>query len=1272
MPDRKPIIVLDPGHGGNAAVGGSSPNNATGPNGLLEKNLTLDLARRLQALLAATADVSMTRTADTNLSLAARAQLARDRHADIFLSLHFNGFSNPQTDGTEVWVARQSNSVSRALAQTVLRHLAAATGVANRGVREGDLGVLLPARHASNTAACLAEAVFLTNPAEARRLESESYRQQLATALAEAIAAHLHEVRPTAAAHAVWGGALAREGAFAGAQPDYETAGWGAALSGTSLSRNARLEWQDLTLTPDSRGQNTLFLLTTGSPEGGPAIFNLKITNTNTVYNFKNTMLKVRLRRKEADGTFRTIPLHTNEGEPKCASRADVDEGYKCLHSREIEDETSHTIPLRIERDTLLRAYDPNNQFMRLEADFHWSEEGITGRHGRDFYYNHIDRGFYLVQPVEIFYGSRQFVRDIALSDPQYREFWTPVWEHEFTANDQFQRTVTLNTQTAVSQAATNEITVSRSVTTTKGEQHGVESTYTASEKASFGLDEVVKLGLETQESVSVKTSASWNSSVARQVSDAVRTSRTFTESFSSSKTITTFITPAAAGKRKTLYLYPVFKLYKVKVVRFEGPNRYGQATGRTELNEAPILLFSHWGDKQVETNAGQPRARGQAFDTVNTSYSLSADEWNPIIRAELAGYLNRFANIPVTVGSATVNVRPPYFINRDNERKRRALENRRNAPAEDRAIFEDRSFAAARIGKGTIEQYTSILQRAVAGRRVQAGSGRTSPNAEDLRGWLVRYGLGIDCSGFVTQALNAAMQRVFGRNPNESERLDPLNVNSAALKGGSRGFSAIARPDQLRPGDTMHKEGHIRVITRVEVTGEGHVKFMTAESSSAQDVGPTPNVWRYQNREHMTGLQKEANSDWDGAQWRNHNEGTNTYGRYQPLSRFVDANSPARTAQPHSLGEYYEDFGYATPLQQQPRIGWPDARGGSPNAGETVVNGLRRIPLADLQRGNQERAPRDGISESAAGRAIVLIPSELDRTRTVEILLHLHGYNIGYRTPGSGRPRDIDVDQIPQQVASSRRNLIVVLPQGTMTSGFGALDINAYLDEIFSALNATGVWRGGAPQRGGVILSGHSGGGGPIAGILNEAGQPRLPRNLGGLFLFDAINVRSGRPVSESGELRAARAWVAGRLQQDLGELQRRSDPAAQRGYVTSSLRLRGYHTPGHYANLYSPLSDDIARWFNAHQRELQSLDQSATQRLRENYRLTPVATLIPQGQSPNHDRILALGHPLQDALAALPAAAPASSQAYAAATDNFITPSFTNSTAMGVAGRL
>src|SRR5207244_10320032 len=71
-------------------------------------------------------------------------------------------------------------------------HLLPMTQVTDRGVRQQDFGVLLPARHGPQTGACLAEIAFLTNPAQARRLESDDYKQSLAQALADAVLATLH------------------------------------------------------------------------------------------------------------------------------------------------------------------------------------------------------------------------------------------------------------------------------------------------------------------------------------------------------------------------------------------------------------------------------------------------------------------------------------------------------------------------------------------------------------------------------------------------------------------------------------------------------------------------------------------------------------------------------------------------------------------------------------------------------------------------------------------------------------------------------------------------------------------------------------------------------------------------------------------------------------------------------------------------------------------------------------------------------------------------
>jgi N-acetylmuramoyl-L-alanine amidase len=112
------VIVLDPGHGGDHKVGDSSPNNATSPSGVLEKNITLDLCKRIRLSttsgLAAqhalqkgkTVQVVMTREKDENVGLADRAAFAADNSASVYLSIHFNA-DKGQARGTECWIDRK-------------------------------------------------------------------------------------------------------------------------------------------------------------------------------------------------------------------------------------------------------------------------------------------------------------------------------------------------------------------------------------------------------------------------------------------------------------------------------------------------------------------------------------------------------------------------------------------------------------------------------------------------------------------------------------------------------------------------------------------------------------------------------------------------------------------------------------------------------------------------------------------------------------------------------------------------------------------------------------------------------------------------------------------------------------------------------------------------------------------------------------------------------------------------------------------------------------
>ncbi|HEV7518245.1 MAG TPA: N-acetylmuramoyl-L-alanine amidase, partial [Thermoanaerobaculia bacterium] len=107
LPEPRPIdaalfplavrkIMIDPGHGG-MSVG-------TGTSGLVEKNLTLDIAERLRHLLAQRSfTVLMTREEDRPIDLADRAALANRAGADIFVSIHLNWIDDRKARGVETY-----------------------------------------------------------------------------------------------------------------------------------------------------------------------------------------------------------------------------------------------------------------------------------------------------------------------------------------------------------------------------------------------------------------------------------------------------------------------------------------------------------------------------------------------------------------------------------------------------------------------------------------------------------------------------------------------------------------------------------------------------------------------------------------------------------------------------------------------------------------------------------------------------------------------------------------------------------------------------------------------------------------------------------------------------------------------------------------------------------------------------------------------------------------------------------------------------------------
>ncbi|AEO48677.1 N-acetylmuramoyl-L-alanine amidase [Rhodospirillum rubrum F11] len=104
-PVRKPVIVLDPGHGGKDP-------GAIGASGTYEKIVTLEMARQLKRALEATGryKVVLTRESDTSVRLRERIAFGRHAGADLFVSIHADAMANPQVRGLSVYTLSETAS----------------------------------------------------------------------------------------------------------------------------------------------------------------------------------------------------------------------------------------------------------------------------------------------------------------------------------------------------------------------------------------------------------------------------------------------------------------------------------------------------------------------------------------------------------------------------------------------------------------------------------------------------------------------------------------------------------------------------------------------------------------------------------------------------------------------------------------------------------------------------------------------------------------------------------------------------------------------------------------------------------------------------------------------------------------------------------------------------------------------------------------------------------------------------------------------------------
>lgn len=215
-------VVIDPGHGGKDP-------GTVGANGLQEKDIVLDVAKRVRKLLARREQIEpfLTRTDDHFVSLEERTTFAQRREADLFISIHANSSPRRDTKGLEVYVLgrasdadadataarendepgqdqpdvtaiiqsmlgdlsstrqeEQSLELADTLRRTVIQRVEGRYELVDLGIKRAPFYVLLNA----GVPSILSELAFLSNPDDAARLRRSEFRQLIAEALATGIA----------------------------------------------------------------------------------------------------------------------------------------------------------------------------------------------------------------------------------------------------------------------------------------------------------------------------------------------------------------------------------------------------------------------------------------------------------------------------------------------------------------------------------------------------------------------------------------------------------------------------------------------------------------------------------------------------------------------------------------------------------------------------------------------------------------------------------------------------------------------------------------------------------------------------------------------------------------------------------------------------------------------------------------------------------------------------------------------------------------------------
>lgn len=205
------------------------------------------------------------------------------------------------------------------------------------------------------------------------------------------------------------------------------------------------------------------------------------------------------------------------------------------------------------------------------------------------------------------------------------------------------------------------------------------------------------------------------------------------------------------------------------------------------------------------------------SIDTKNVKNKLGITQEE--VKSKLNNFFSAFDKITVTVNNKTVEVETPYFMNEGGGGK-----------------FVD-------VGKGSPKDVQKWLQHKINSGEIK------SDNPNELRNFLLKHKIGIDCSGFVSQALNHLADKQQDMIYGNDDIFKPNERYSASFGPEGREFKKIL-PENVQIGDTLFydnpkKDGanHVRIVGDVRKVSE--VFFYTIYES-ANHVGPRKMEWKF------------------------------------------------------------------------------------------------------------------------------------------------------------------------------------------------------------------------------------------------------------------------------------------------------------------------------------------------------------------------------------------------------------------------------------------